>query len=263
MNLVVNARDAMPDGGAVRIATANVELDEARASRCAGLRAGHYVSLSVTDDGVGIPATLVPHVFEPFFTTKELGKGTGLGLATVYGIVKQSAGHLTVDSEVGKGTTFTVLLPRHDAVPSPPLDRREATRGGNETVLLVEDEVAVRSAMRRMLTRHGYRVLQAGDGAEALRVWTAARARGRGEIALVLVDAVMPVLSGRELIALLRAEQPDAKIVLMTGYAHDMTEAHDALGTGGASGFLQKPITEQALLQQVRQVLDQESTASQ
>jgi two-component system cell cycle sensor histidine kinase/response regulator CckA len=260
MNLVVNARDAMPDGGVVRIATANVELDEAHVALCAGMRAGHYVSLTVADDGVGIPPALVPHVFEPFFTTKELGKGTGLGLATVYGIVKQSAGHVTVESEMGKGTTFTVLLPRHDALPSAPLEGAGSLRGGNETVLLVEDEVAVRAALRRMLTRHGYRVLQAGDGAEALRVWTAARVRGTVDI--VLVDAVMPVLSGQELIAALRAEQPDAKVVLMTGYTHDMAEVTAALTRGGASGFLQKPIAEEALLEQVRRVLDQPRAAA-
>jgi PAS domain S-box-containing protein len=254
MNLIVNARDAMPDGGAVRITTSNVELDAAHAASYSGLAAGDYVALSVTDDGVGIPPALVSHIFEPFFTTKELGKGTGLGLATVYGIVKQSAGHVTVQSEVGKGTTFTLLLPRHASPTGESPAPSDSTRDGNETVLLVEDEVAVRTAMCRMLARHGYHVLQACDGSEALRVWEVAQERGA--IDVVLVDAVMPVMGGRELIEQLRAQQPGARIILMTGYTDDAAEAHAVLGRSGVSGFLQKPIAEEALLHEVRRVLD-------
>jgi PAS domain S-box-containing protein len=261
INLVVNARDAMPDGGTVRITTANVRLDASTARAHGGLQPGAFVSLAVTDDGLGIPASVLPHIFEPFYTTKGLGQGTGLGLATVYGIVKQSGGQVAVESGAARGTSFTIMLPCDDSaeLPAPSVAPSIAT-GGRETVLVVEDDDAVRSVIRRMLARNGYRVLEAVNGAEALRLWRARRGNGSaaaGEhIDLVLVDAVMPVMGGREVIEQLRADDPEARVVLMTGYTDDIGGAEAALAAGGVSGFLQKPLSEEVLLEQIRSTID-------
>ena len=267
MNLVVNARDAMPSGGTVRITTMNVRLDAAGAREHGGIRPGAYVSVAVADDGTGIDASALPHVFEPFFTTKEPGRGTGLGLATVYGIMKQSGGHVSVESTPGHGATFSLLLPCDDSAEMPAASADQAlAAGGRETVLVVEDEDAVRAVVRRMLARHGYRVLEAANGADALLLWRARQAQGAamaGErIDLVLVDAVMPVLGGREVIERIRAEDPGARVLLMTGYTADVGGAEAALATGGVSGFLQKPLSEQGLLEAIRSTLDAGSRIS-
>ncbi len=262
MNLVVNARDAMPAGGVVRIRTANTSVDSiSAATHPACLGAGSFLSIAVADTGVGIDAAVLPHIFEPFFTTKELGRGTGLGLAMVYGIVKQSGGTVSVESVPGEGTTFTVYLPCDSSSEgSRAAAPRAAEVGGGETVLVVEDEPAVRDVVRRMLARNGYQVVEAGDGAEALRLWRAGRALPdrAGRIDVVLADLVMPVMGGRELIERLRAEQPEVPVVLMTGYTADPAGAQADLASGEASGFLQKPLSQDSLLTQLRLVLDRD-----
>jgi two-component system cell cycle sensor histidine kinase/response regulator CckA len=260
MNLVVNARDAMPEGGTVRIVTSKAHVDDELARSHQGLVPGPYVSLAIQDTGVGIREEDLPRIFEPFFTTKDVGKGTGLGLAMVYGIVTQSGGRVSCDSAPGTGTTFTVLLPRYQEVaqvPKPPPTPISA--GGNETILLVEDEGAVRAALRRILTRNGYQVLDAADGAEALRIWQAHRpggtAEGEGPIDLVLTDAVMPVMGGRALIERLWADEPNTRIILMSGYTGDQVGAEGLLARQGSFALLQKPFAPDRLLAAVRGVL--------
>jgi PAS domain S-box-containing protein len=250
VNLVVNARDAMPEGGTLAMRTENVRLDTV-AARELGVAPGCYVSIEVQDSGTGIDPLLLPHIFEPFFTTKDMGKGTGLGLATVYGIVQQSGGHVRVHSLPDEGSRFTVLLPRDESETIDPAIASEMRMPyGTETILLVEDETAVRAAVRRMLERQGYTVLEAGDGMQALAVW-----QSHGEsVDLVLTDAVMPVLGGSALIARLRAERPDVRIIVMTGYTADVASTEALLATGAS--FLQKPVTPEVLLSCVRDSLD-------
>ncbi len=252
LNLTVNARDAIAAGGRIRIETADVVFDDAQAAwDGTPVAAGRYVMLAVSDTGTGMPPEVMSRVFEPFFTTKEAGQGTGLGLSTVYGIVKQSGGHLRVHSQPGEGSVFTVYLPRlESAEPAPPPVPQGEPAGGTETVLLVEDEDAVRRFARRVLTRAGYTVVEAADGAQAVE---AAR-RHTGHIALVVSDVVMPAMGGyaaaRELAAIL----PGTPVLFISGYTGE-----DVLRRGGLppdATFLQKPFTPRALLQQVRQAID-------
>jgi two-component system cell cycle sensor histidine kinase/response regulator CckA len=253
LNLAVNARDAMPEGGRLTIETANVELDKAAAHPPAVLSPGKYVMLAVTDNGCGMDAETQAHIFEPFFTTKEKGKGTGLGLATVYGIVKQSGGYVWVYSEPGRGTSFKVYLPR--------IEDEQAVRGrdgrtdakslprGSETVLLVEDEKGVRELAREYLELVGYTVIEAEDGHTALEL----AAMHVGPIQLLMTDVVMPGISGRELAGRVKTIRPDIKILFMSGYADQAVVHHGILDTDAA--LLQKPFTMAALAAKLREIL--------
>lgn len=252
MNLVVNSRDAMPNGGDLTIKTADVELDEHSIAEHDGAVAGSYVMISVSDTGSGMSKDTQSHAFEPFFTTKEQGRGTGLGLATVYGIVKQSGGYVTLYSEVGLGTTIKVYFPRVDeaAAVSHPGEFQAPLVGGTETVLLVEDDAAVRRLTQRILLDAGYKVLAARSGPEALEMMDSA---GRA-VDLVLTDVVMPELGGRELVDRLRLVSPDIAAIYMSGYTDD-----DMLRRGmldPSMEFLQKPFTAAALTKLLRTVLD-------
>ena len=252
LNLAVNARDAMPRGGRLTVETANVELDEAYARQQADVHSGPYVLLAVSDTGVGMDAETQAHLFEPFFTTKGVGEGTGLGLATVYGIVKQSGGHIAAYSEPGRGTTIKIYLPRveaaselREAEPEPVVLRR-----GSETVLLVEDDEAVRELTCEVLEMHGYTVLAVADAGEAPRVLEGASR----PIHLLVTDVVMPRLSGRELTERLRSLRPGLRVLYISGYADTAIVHHGVLDPG--TPFLQKPFTPDTLLRSVRKVLD-------
>jgi CheY-like chemotaxis protein len=253
LNLAVNARDAMPEGGRVTIETGEVELPADYQDATFPVAPGRYVRLAVSDTGIGMNESVRSHIFEPFFTTKQHSKGTGLGLPTVYGIVKQSGGYIWVRSEPGKGTTFEIFLPQveSDVEPAEP---SVATSGssprGSETVLLVEDEAAVRALARATLVRHGYHVLEAHDGSDALTL----AERHRGPIDLLLTDVVMPGMSGRELVSRLTPLRPTMRVVYMSGYSDDAIAHHGVLDPGTA--FFQKPFTPRALAQMVRDVLD-------
>ena len=252
VNLAVNARDAMPQGGRLAIETGNVEVDGTRAPPAATVPAGRYVLLQVSDNGVGMDALVQAHVFEPFFTTKPRGKGTGLGLATVYGIVRQSGGHITVESTVGQGAMFRIYLPRVEA-PLDPTSRPTpvaAPAAGTETILVAEDERLVRVLAQKVLERAGYRVLVGAGGADAM----ALAERHDGPIHLLLTDVVMPEMNGRELARRLTAVRPGVRVLYMSGYADEAVAQHGVLDPGTA--FLQKPFTPEALAKKVRGVLD-------
>src|SRR5438105_3901891 len=245
INLAVNARDAMPKGGTLRICTANETIGTSRTLRGGELMPGRYVTVSVEDSGEGMSDEVLARLFEPFFTTKEFGKGTGLGLATVYGIVRGSQGVIDVESRPRKGSTFRVYLPASDPLPEQP--RKVAhlpEKGRGETILIVEDEDPVRMLLRRILVNHGYLVIEARDGADGLR---RAQEHG-GEIHLLLTDMVMPEMTGPELAKMVAAARPNTRILFMTGY----TEHEPA----GAAALLHKPFSSTTLLGQVRRLLD-------
>jgi two-component system, cell cycle sensor histidine kinase and response regulator CckA len=257
MNLVVNARDAMPQGGKLTIETANVELSQEYASAHPDCQAGRFVMMAITDTGCGMAPDVMARIFEPFFTTKPVGKGTGLGLAMVFGIVQQSGGCIHVYSEPDRGTTFKIYLP---AVTEQLSQKTESIAKvgprGTETVLLVEDDEAVRGLALMSLTMHGYQVLTAVDGKDALRV-----VQGRqGDIDLVLTDVVMPNASGPELAETLRLQSPKIKFLFMSGYTDDAVVRHGLLQANVA--FIQKPYTPLELAQKVRQVLDEDKQSN-
>src|SRR5262249_55654231 len=246
------ARDAMPQGGHLIVETANVDLDADYVRRHVGARPGPHVMLAVSDSGMGIPREIQAHIFEPFFTTKEQGKGTGLGLATAYGIVKQRGGCIEVDSAPERGPTFRIYLPRVDTdAQVPERAARPATpAGGTETILLVEDEDGVRELARDILRASGYTVLEARNGPEALLL----AEQHQGGLDLLLTDVVMPRMSGRDLAERLAPLRPDLNVLYMSGYTDDAVIRHGVLGAGTA--FLQKPFTPTALVQRVRETLD-------
>jgi PAS domain S-box-containing protein len=252
LNLALNARDAMPRGGTLSIETANVELDAAHASDHPGAAVGHHVMLAISDTGVGMDRAVQERVFEPFYTTKELGKGTGLGLATVYGIIKQSGGSIFVYSEPEHGTTFKILLPRAEQVAEvvSVQPRPSWALGGSETILLVEDQPEARAVARASLARHGYTVLEASQGEEALQIVQ----DHNQEIHLLLTDVVMPAMSGHELAQRLLQRRPHVRVLYTSGYTDDATVQRDVIESGVA--FIQKPFTPADLLRKVREVLD-------
>ena len=255
LNLAVNARDAMPQGGQLTIETSNAYLNDTYAQAHPEVQPGEHVLLAVSDTGCGMDAATKSRIFEPFFTTKELGKGTGLGLSTVFGIVKQSEGHISVDSEPGRGTAFKIYLPCHKEATvraiGPSLALSQAPRGGKETILLVEDEDAVRNLSRQVLQSNGYEVLEASGAATALRVCEDYPMA----IDLLVSDVVMPEMSGRQLAERLNGLRPEMKVMYMSGYTNDAVVRHGV--QAAETAFLQKPFTSHALAQKVRAVLDQ------
>ena len=253
MNLVVNARDAMCHGGQLIIETSGVEFDEFAAAQSMQMRVGSFVCLSVSDSGCGIPPEILPKIFEPFFTTKDVGKGTGLGLATVFGIVQQHQGWITVYSEVNHGTTFRIYLPQ-----LAPNENRKPARpvvaelnGGSETILLVEDEATLRTAVTKALSKLGYRILEAPTGVKALEVWK----ENRNEIRLLLTDLVMPGgMTGKDLAQKLLQDNPKLKVIYMSGYSADAVGKDFPLKEG--ANFLTKPFQVSKLAQTIRDNLD-------
>ena len=252
MNLAANARDAMPKGGKLKIQTANFELSQSYVRTHPGSKAGNYVQLAVTDTGTGMAPEILAHIFEPFFTTKEQGQGTGLGLATVYGIVKQSEGYITVDSEPGKGTCFQIYLPQHEGEPEVKEQKPESKEKlrGTENVLVVEDTDALRKLAQTFLEAAGFHVLSAASAEEAMRV----AAGFPGNLDLLLTDVVMPGVSGRSLAEQLSFRQPGIKVLYMSGYTDSFIAGHGVVDPG--THLLHKPFTEEVLIQNVREVLD-------
>jgi nitrogen-specific signal transduction histidine kinase len=250
LNLAVNARDAMPRGGRLTIETREVELDEMNAQHHGVAKPGSYVLLAVTDTGQGMDKETLSHLFEPFFTTKHMGRGTGLGLSTVYGIVRQSGGYISAYSEPGMGSTFEIHFPVLKEVLDHASPETElASSSGTETILLVEDDASLRKMVHEALSRYGYRILEAGDGDEAL---TVARSYA-GPVHLLLTDLVMPGMNGKELARRLRRARPGLKCLFVSGYAQ--SDVFRPRITRSAD-FLQKPFTAETLARKVRQVLD-------
>jgi two-component system cell cycle sensor histidine kinase/response regulator CckA len=252
LNLVLNARDAMPDGGTITIETADVDLDEGYVSSHFSVKPGPYAMLCVSDTGIGMDAETKSHLFEPFFTTKESGKGTGLGLSTVYGIVKQNEGNIWVYSEPGKGSTFKVYLPRNcgDVVPAARRQIPSEVATGTETILAIDDEEMIRNILKILLEEGGYTVLLAKDGEEADKICAA----HAGEIHLLLTDVVLPKMNGREVARHLTARRPQLRVLYMSGYTANAIAHHGVLDSDVA--FLPKPFEPTALLRKIREVLD-------
>jgi CheY-like chemotaxis protein len=250
LNLAANARDAMPNGGVLTIETSNVDVDETQVTTHADGSPGPHVLLAVSDTGVGMDSDVAKHLFEPFFTTKPAGAGTGLGLATVFGVVKQSGGGIYVYSEPDRGSTFKIYLPAATAPADPVEAVAEAENdGGSETIMVVEDDEGVRELVRLMLEANGYEVLTVADADEAAHLC------GDRAIDLLLTDVVMPDVSGSELAERLAALAPDMRILFMSGYSDEAVVRHGELTETAA--FLEKPFTEKALARKVREVLDQ------
>jgi two-component system, cell cycle sensor histidine kinase and response regulator CckA len=258
MNLAVNANDAMPNGGKLTIETANVTLDWDYIENHVEVIPGEYVMLAVTDTGEGIPQEVQSHIFEPFFTTKEVDRGTGLGLATCFGIVKQSNGHIWVYSEPDQGTTFKIYLPRVSNAETATLFRHRSVElpTGTETILLVEDEASLRDLSSRMLQLQGYTVLEAGNGDEALRV---INKHGENTIDLVVTDVVMPQMGGKVLADKLKILRPNLKILFTSGYTDRAIVNNGVLEEG--IDFLQKPFALDVLVRVVREILDKKESS--
>jgi CheY-like chemotaxis protein len=255
MNLVTNARDAMPNGGALTIETARVQVSSDSEPHLE-LEPGDYVRLMVKDTGYGMDRLTQERIFEPFFTTKEQGSGTGLGLCSVYGGVQQNRGRIFVDTELGKGTTFSVYLPSYE-VPAAETEviRSDNPSSGSETILLVEDETALRHMLHEALAKAGYRVWEAGNGAEGLEQWAASR----GRIDLLVSDVLMPVMNGLTLARELTSRAPALSVIFMSGHADDVITNQGVLGPG--IDLLPKPFLPDVLVQKVREVLDQKRIA--
>jgi len=250
MNLAVNSRDAMPRGGTITIETGAVRFDEATVPALPGARPGEFATLAVTDTGSGMDAATIAHIFEPFFTTKDVGKGTGLGLATVYGIVQQSSGFIAVSSTPGVGTTFRIQLPETTAAipePQPAAATASAPHGGG-TILVVEDSSQLRELFRDVLELHGYKVLDAPNGRAALDV----AAAHQGTIDLLLTDVIMPEMNGRQLADRLLATRPGTKVMFASGYSADDLVRH---GVEAGMAYMQKPFSPESLAQKVKEVL--------
>jgi nitrogen-specific signal transduction histidine kinase/ActR/RegA family two-component response regulator len=258
LNLALNARDAIGDQGTITVTTADVDIDENFSERHPAVPVGHYVAISVNDTGAGMDPETQSHLFERFFTTKPKGSGTGLGLSTVYSIVKQSGGYIWAYSEIGVGSTFTVYLPRveGEAESRDSARPQREHRDGTETVLIVDDEAPVRMVARRFLEMRGYRVLEASNGPDAIRV----SREHEGPIHIMVTDVVMPRMSGRELAFQLAPERPGMKVLFMSGHTEDAIIHHGVLNKGVA--FLQKPFTQDALVSNVRTLLDSEGGSS-
>jgi two-component system cell cycle sensor histidine kinase/response regulator CckA len=266
VNLAVNARDAMPNGGKLTVRTANVTEAQSRQLGYKGLPAADYVLIETADCGTGIPPEIIEQIFEPFFTTKDVGKGTGLGLSTVYGFIKQTGGYIYVDSEIGKGTTFRIYLPRHVATEAEiaqpkvetapqPQTAKSADDTGHGTILLVEDEEGLRGLNARGLSSRGYNVLEAGNGLEAIEVLESRD----GKIDLVVSDVVMPEMDGPTLFKELRQRNPDLKIIFVSGYAEEAFSK--SLPEGGQFTFLAKPFTLKQLVATVKETIDGKAEA--
>jgi PAS domain S-box-containing protein len=256
MNLAVNARDAMPNGGKLSIETMMVDLDEAYAHMHLGAAPGRYAMLAISDSGIGMDQETQTRIFEPFFTTKDPGKGTGLGLATVYGIVKQAGGFVWVYSELGHGATFKIYLPlaRDDAAGASGSSFGKVDPRGSETILIAEDAPAVRAAMRQILERHGYTVIDAPSG----RIALAAASKHPGSIDLLITDVVMPEMGGRELAEQFALVRPNAKVLYVSGYTNDAVTWQQGFAVGSA--FIQKPFAPDALARKIRDLLDSADT---
>jgi len=252
LNLCFNARDAMPNGGHLLIETRNSDLDEEYCRRNGSISPGHYVRLSVSDDGVGMDAATIEKIFEPFFTTKEKGKGTGLGLATVFGVVKQHLGHVEVYSEVGKGSVFRVYLPATEAAVEARREIEEVpVRGGTETILLAEDHDGLREMSHEVLTALGYSILVARDGREAIEKFEA----NPRKISLVVLDVVMPRLDGPGALERIRGINPSIPVILTSGYSEESEMLSSLVSRGGAL-LLQKPYPPKDLARKIRDILD-------
>jgi CheY-like chemotaxis protein len=253
MNLGVNARDAMPDGGTLRIETTNIQLDEEYCITHPEAKPESYVLLTVSDTGLGMDKETLSHIFEPFFTTKEQGKGTGLGLATVYGIVKHHEGYINCNSEIDHGTTFNIYLPTiqtDQILETSPIET--TIPGGTETILLVEDDGVIRELCAELLTGVGYKVFSAGNGKEALEIYQ----MEKHKISLILLDLIMPVMDGWQCLAKILRIDPKAKVIIASGYiASGLAKGMQAKG---ARGFVQKPFETNQLLTTIREVLDKD-----
>jgi CheY-like chemotaxis protein len=253
MNLAVNARDAMPKGGTLRIETAEKSVSEEMAGLHPEAVPGRYVCVSVSDTGTGIPPEILPRIFEPFFTTKEAGKGTGLGLATVFGIVKQHQGWIKLDNRPGRGVTFRIFLPTDAEAEAEgaQTEVKPKPKGGSETILLVEDEPRVRKSIGTILERRGYRVLSAANPIEATKLWE----KHYQEVGLLLTDLVMPGgMNGHELARQLQSAMPSLRVVYISGYSPEIAGQELHLQSG--ENFVQKPFVTDHLLETIRRSLD-------